>query len=78
MDRRHWDDIGYNFVIGEDGAVYVGRGWDQVGTHSVNYNDKSIAIALIGNFEGEFWRNLRHFVFKDEMILYPCPSCLII
>lgn len=47
---RGWDDIGYNFLVGGDGKAYVGRGWDRVGAHTLGYNNKSIAICLLGNF----------------------------
>lgn len=39
-----WADIGYNFLVGEDGNVYEGRGWTQVGAQTLNYNSKSIGI----------------------------------
>lgn len=39
-------DIGYNFVIGGDGNIYVGRGWD-----TVNFQrNQSISVSFIGNF----------------------------
>ncbi|XP_022096235.1 peptidoglycan-recognition protein LF-like [Acanthaster planci] len=52
MEVRGWDDIGYNFVIGSDKRVYIGRGWDTVGAHagSVYYNHHSQGIAIIGNY----------------------------
>lgn len=34
MESNNWDDIGYNFMIGGDGAVYEGRGWDKQGAHT--------------------------------------------
>ena len=46
-----WCDIGYNFLIGGDGAVYTARGWDKVGAHTMGYNDIAIAFSLMGNFE---------------------------
>lgn len=51
VHERSWDDIGYNFLIGGDGAVYVGRGWDYQGAHTKGYNANSICIALIGAFD---------------------------
>ena len=45
-----WDDIGYNFLIGSDGRVYIGRGWDKVGAHTKGYNSRSISIAFMGNY----------------------------
>lgn len=31
MDTKGWADIGYNFLVGEDGLAYEGRGWDRLG-----------------------------------------------
>lgn len=50
MESRGWDDIGYNFLVGGDGAVYIGRGWNKQGAHTKGYNAKSICIAFIGTF----------------------------
>ncbi|XP_054015846.1 peptidoglycan-recognition protein SC2-like [Hylaeus anthracinus] len=50
IDDRGWLDIGYNFVIGEDGNAYEGRGWDFVGAHAPPYNNQSIGICVIGDF----------------------------
>jgi N-acetylmuramoyl-L-alanine amidase len=52
MDTNKWDDIGYNFVVGEDGNVYEGRGWNAVDSHAVPYNRNSIGICIIGDFTG--------------------------
>ena len=50
MDSKSWDDIGFNFLIGEDGMVYEGRGWENVGAHTKGYNRDSVGIAFIGTF----------------------------
>ncbi|XP_041449141.1 peptidoglycan-recognition protein LC isoform X7 [Drosophila obscura] len=47
------DDIAFNFVIGGDGNVYVGRGWDQVGAHMSGYNARSLSFAYIGSFQNQ-------------------------
>ncbi|CAK9812964.1 Peptidoglycan-recognition protein SC2 [Anthophora plagiata] len=52
MDQKHWDDIGYQFLVGEDGNIYEGRGWGKHGSHSIPYNSKSIGICMIGSFVG--------------------------
>ncbi|RZC31797.1 Amidase 2 domain containing protein [Asbolus verrucosus] len=39
-------DITYNFLIGGDGNVYVGRGWDVVNP----FRNQSIVISFIGNY----------------------------
>ncbi|GBO11730.1 Peptidoglycan recognition protein 4 [Araneus ventricosus] len=50
MHELNWPDIGYNFLIGDDGRVYVGRGWNRIGQFSHEFNEKSLSIAFIGNF----------------------------
>ncbi|XP_044161291.1 peptidoglycan-recognition protein SC2-like [Bufo gargarizans] len=47
---NEWCDIGYNFIIGNDGNIYEGRGWSKVGAHAKGSNSKSIGISFIGNF----------------------------
>ncbi|XP_008576805.1 PREDICTED: peptidoglycan recognition protein 1 [Galeopterus variegatus] len=46
-----WCDVGYNFLIGEDGLVYEGRGWDIKGDHTgPTWNPMSIGITFMGNY----------------------------
>ncbi len=45
-----WNDIGYNFLVGEDGNAYEGRGWNNVGAHANPYNSESYGISVIGTF----------------------------
>ncbi|XP_017785949.1 PREDICTED: peptidoglycan-recognition protein SC2-like [Nicrophorus vespilloides] len=52
MDGNGWNDIGYNFVVGEDGNVYEGQGWGKHGAHAVPLNRMSIGICVIGSFNG--------------------------
>lgn len=51
MNTRKWNDIGYNFLIGGDGNVYIGRGWNIEGAHTRGHNKRSVSIAFIGNFD---------------------------
>ncbi|XP_072017970.1 uncharacterized protein [Amphiura filiformis] len=53
MNTKGWKDIGYSFLIGEDGNAYEGRGWDQKGAHTKGYNDVGLAFSFIGNFMRE-------------------------
>uniref|UniRef100_UPI00358F0622 peptidoglycan-recognition protein SC2-like n=1 Tax=Myxine glutinosa TaxID=7769 RepID=UPI00358F0622 len=50
MDVRKWWDIGYNFLVGEDGRAYEGRGWTTQGAHAKGYNGRSIGICVMGTF----------------------------
>jgi hypothetical protein len=49
--NRGWSGIGYNFVVGQDGTVWEGRGWDRVGAHCPGRNRDGIGvqIAIGGN-----------------------------
>ncbi|MED6289211.1 hypothetical protein CHARACLAT_000408 [Characodon lateralis] len=53
MKERHFDDIGYNFLIGGDGSVFEGRGWGVMGAHTKGHNHDSLGIALMGNFNND-------------------------
>lgn len=64
MQTRKWDDIGYNFLIGRTGTVFVGRGWLYQGAHSRDYNRESICIAFIGKFNIEIPSNESLMVAK--------------
>lgn len=50
IDTNQWPDIGYTFLVGEDGNVYEGRGWNSAGAHAPPYNFNSIGICFIGDF----------------------------
>ena len=69
IDERGWIDIGYQFVIGEDGLIYEGRGWDFTGAHAPQYNNQSIGISIIGDFSCKF----RQFYLKlkiNKLFIY--------
>jgi N-acetylmuramoyl-L-alanine amidase len=50
MDRLNYSDIAYNFLVGGDGQVYEGRGWDIQDALAKNVNDISLGIAFIGMY----------------------------
>ncbi|XP_041372060.1 uncharacterized protein LOC121385444 isoform X2 [Gigantopelta aegis] len=50
MDAHGWDDIGYSFLIGGDGNVYEGRGWNRIGAHTRHYNAVGLGTCMIGNY----------------------------
>ncbi|XP_021376177.1 peptidoglycan-recognition protein SC2-like [Mizuhopecten yessoensis] len=50
MNSRGYSDIGYSFLIGQDGRVYEGRGWGVVGAHTLHYNSLAYAVSFMGNF----------------------------
>ncbi|XP_021932119.1 uncharacterized protein LOC110835818 isoform X2 [Zootermopsis nevadensis] len=50
IESNGWNDIGYSFLVGGDGNVYEGRGWDTEGAFAYGYNSRAIGIAFIGTF----------------------------
>lgn len=48
---KNWPDISYNFLISGDGTIYEGVGFNKIGFHTLNYNEDSLGIALIGTFQ---------------------------
>lgn len=51
IESQQQDDIIYNFLIGGDGNVYEGRGWENKGSVLPGFNDDSISLAYIGSFK---------------------------
>jgi N-acetylmuramoyl-L-alanine amidase len=52
--HRHtlkWAGVGYNLLQTPDGRWHEGRGLDAVGSHAVSYNQSTVGLCLIGNFE---------------------------
>ncbi|CAF0949690.1 unnamed protein product [Adineta ricciae] len=47
---RGWVDIGYHFLVGENGKVYEGRGWNRQGAHAPGWNNDAFGICIIGDF----------------------------
>ncbi len=54
-DSRGWGDIGYHYLVDEDGKIYEGKaGGDYViGGHAYCNNTGTVGVALLGNFEVE-------------------------
>ncbi|KZC08445.1 Peptidoglycan-recognition protein LE, partial [Dufourea novaeangliae] len=64
IESRGWSDIAYNFLVGGDGYVYVGRSWDYMGAHAFGFNNISIGISFIGTFNTVIPRESQLFVAK--------------
>lgn len=49
--KRGFKDIGYHYVIYNDGSVHLGRDVDIAGAHCLNHNSKSIGVCYIGGLD---------------------------
>jgi N-acetylmuramoyl-L-alanine amidase len=48
VNKQKWNAIGYHYLIGKDGDIYVARNPTERGAHAKNYNKNSLGIAFIG------------------------------
>ncbi len=44
-----WIDIGYHFVVHEDGSVHVGRAVGRTGAHARGFNRRTLGVCVVGN-----------------------------
>ena len=51
QDKAGYADIGYHFIIGEDGMLYQGRPIQIRGAHTEGFNTGTVGVVLLGNFE---------------------------
>jgi hypothetical protein len=51
-----WGDVGYHFLIDDDGVLYEGRagGHGVIGAHVYCANTGTIGVALIGNYQNRY------------------------
>jgi hypothetical protein len=56
VKSNNWDDIGYNFLVDKCGTLFEGRagGYSRpvLGAHTLGFNARSSAIAVLGNYSG--------------------------
>lgn len=52
-------DVSFNYYSGQ------GRGFNTVGAHAPNYNDKSIGIVLIGDWRSIYWFYCCSLIFRN-------------
>ena len=51
IEHNGWNDIGYHYLIEQDGSLHKGRGETTTGAHTIGQNEKSLGICLVGNFD---------------------------
>ncbi len=54
VKSKHWNDIGYNFLVDKCGTLFEGRRGGitkpVLGAHTLGFNSRSSAIAVLGNY----------------------------
>lgn len=50
IDVRRYCDIGYHFLIGQDGLIYQGRPERTIGAHAYGANTNNVGISFVGDF----------------------------
>lgn len=50
INGRGWCDIGYHFLVGQDGKVYQGRQERKIGAHAGGANTNNAGVSFIGTF----------------------------
>ena len=53
IDTKKFYSIGYTFLIDKNGKINQLHNINETTSHTYNYNNCSIGIALVGNFEVE-------------------------
>jgi hypothetical protein len=51
MNIKGYADVGYHYLIDENGNTYEGRSLNIRGAHTGGYNTGAIGIVMLGNFE---------------------------
>ncbi|MCP4355506.1 MAG: N-acetylmuramoyl-L-alanine amidase [Proteobacteria bacterium] len=69
---KGWRDIGYHFVIRQDGVIEIGRPLDKMGAHCRKHNKFSIGTCLIGRsvFTDKQFESLKSLQ-KTLKVLFP-------
>jgi len=70
---RKWNDIGYNYGIEKIDGHYIlqeGRPLHMDGAHTIGYNQNSIGICIIGNYDTELPESTPMTMLKDMCQLF--------
>merc|ERR1719147_682398 len=65
INGNGWCDIGYSFVVGGDGNVYEGRGWNEIGAHTYGFNSQGYGVCFLGDFMNTIPTSAARNVFHE-------------
>lgn len=66
-----WAGIGYHYVIHKDGRIEQGRPEGTIGAHCYGYNQTSIGIVSVGNFDIA-WPTKQQLSSATHLVAYLC------
>jgi N-acetyl-anhydromuramyl-L-alanine amidase AmpD len=77
---RGFSDVGYHYVIHENGVIHRGRPESKVGAHVKGLNAKSIGVCLIGNGNKKAFelRQLTALDCKVRELIAAYPDAIVI
>jgi len=78
---RGWKGVGYHKILLRDGRIQQGRADNERGAHCPGWNDRSLGICCIGNFEVT-WPTQRQWASLERACAILCqrhsiPALLI-
>lgn len=53
QNHHGWCDVGYHFLIGQDGLIYEGVPEKKVGTHTAYLNPNNLGIVFLGDYRSD-------------------------
>lgn len=67
--QRGFAKIGYHYLIGLNGEIWIGRSEDEIGAHCLNHNAKSIGVCYVGglSIEGKTPKDTRTQAQKEAL-----------
>jgi len=65
INGNGWCDIGYSFLVGGDGNIYEGRGWDEIGAHTGGFNSVGYGVCFIGSFMADLPNSAAENIFHN-------------
>jgi len=71
--QNGWAGIGYHYVIHKDGRIEKGRPEAMIGAHCYGYNQTSIGIVSIGNFQTA-WPTKQQITSAVHLLAYLCQQ----
>ncbi|XP_063239605.1 uncharacterized protein LOC134540663 [Bacillus rossius redtenbacheri] len=51
--KKGYDDLTYNFVVGNDGSVYAGRGWWRASSHLKQRGNVTLGVSFFGDYSDQ-------------------------